>query len=307
MQQSNVEQGAGLTRDVPRNSGQRGVLDEATQGPSLSRLERRVVAFANHDPLRFATSTAVEIAELSGTSEATVTRTARRLGYKGIKEMKRACTSRAKDSPGLAEVLEARLEHSAPGDGTGSPRSITTAVVTSAADLLLRLEDVVDPAELAATVAGMAGAGRVVLYGLGTAYRIAQYVSVELTRTGVPALAINGSGHSNADAVFALREGDYLIVLAPRVVFGDIADFLGAATGRVAGTTVITQDQLPSRVQEVVHRIELPVTHHSAGSESVCAWVICDALVAEVAHNQPAAPIAARADLQHLREHFSRP
>lgn len=262
-------------------------------------------ALAEQDPLRFATSTAAEIAELTATSEATVSRAARKLGFAGTKDMKLACAARIGRSQSLDGVIRSRLENLSPEALRAGPAAAARTVLASAADLLITLSDSLDPGVIAATAESALSARRVDVYGLGTGYRIAQYLCLELERIGVEARALTGSGHSNADAVSRVGPDDALIVLAPLLVFPDIRRFIEAAAERARHVTLVSQDELPAAHAGDVGYIRLPSTAVGAASESVAAWAICDVLVAEIARRRPEQAIETRNHIQQLRERFT--
>lgn len=272
---------------------------------SLSKQERRVSALAEQDPLRFATSTAAEIAELTSTSEATVARTARKLGFAGTKEMKLACASQVDRTQSLGDIIRSRLATLPSDSASAEPARTTSAVLSSAADLLLKLNDSLSDSQVSAAVEELGTARRVVVYGLGTAFHIAQYFCLELERVGIEAHPLTGSGHSLADAIPRLRPDDALIVVAPLMIFTDVRNFLETAAPKVATTTVLTQDELPTSLHGRIRRIGLPQTRGGAASESVTAWALCDVLVAEIARQRPERAIEYRNYVQQLRERFS--
>lgn len=279
--------------------------DNGFNSAALSKQERRVSEYAEQHPLRFATSTAAAIAEITATSEATVVRAAHKLGFSGIKEMKLACAARVDQSQSLGSVIRSRLAALPKDSELPEPRQTANAVLSSAADILIRLNDSLDESAVATTVAAITEAQRTVVYGLGTGHHIAQYLALELERVGLQALAITGSGHTNADAIPRLRPDDTLVVMAPLWIFNDVRNFLLVATPVTAATTVITQDALPSTLDGKATRIGLPNTSTGPGSESVAAWAICDVIVAEIARRHPERAIERRNYVQRLRERFS--
>ncbi|MGH8877165.1 MAG: MurR/RpiR family transcriptional regulator [Stackebrandtia sp.] len=279
--------------------------DNGFNAASLSKQERRVSGFADQNPLRFATSTAAEIAEVTSTSEATVVRTAHKLGFSGTKEMKAACAARVDQSQSLGSAIRSRLASLPQDAALPEPQQTANAVLSSSADLLIRLNDSLDESAVTSTIAAIVTARRVVVYGLGTGYHIAQYLALELERVGLQALAITGSGHTIADAIPRLRHDDTLVVMAPLRIFNDIRNFSAEATRLVAATTVITQDVLPSGLDKLATRIGLPDTSTGPGSNSVAAWAICDVIVTEIARRHPEQAIERRNYMQQLRERLS--
>jgi len=269
----------------------------------LTRKERQVAALADQDPLLFATRTAAEIAVLASTSEASVARTAKKLGFADIKEMKAACAKRVGRNEGLQDIIESRLQslNAEPDHGT---TSTAQTVLSSAASLLLTLNRTLDQEQLAGAVELCVNSRRVLTFGLGTGFHVAQYLSLEFERSGIESRALTGSGHTLADAVNRVHPEDGLIVMAPRVMFPDIALFLRAAASITAHVVVISQDELPGQLPSSVLHLRLPSTAAGAASESVCAWALSDVLVADVVRRNPQAAVKTRSSIQSLREQF---
>lgn len=272
---------------------------------TLSKQERRVFMVAEQDPLRFATSTAAEIGEISSTSEATVVRTAQKLGYSGLKAMKLACTSAFERSQSLGGVIRGRLAQLPNAMSSPSPKVSAEGVLHSAADLLMRFSDSLEGRDVSEAVDALTGCRRVGIYGLGTAYRIAQYFSLELERIGIDTLAMMGSGHLAADAVHKVSDEDALVVLAPLAVFPDVRKFLTVVAQRAGSVILVSQDEVPDALREHLRHIRLPRTSGGAASESVAAWALCDVLTAEVARRYPERAIETRSYVQQLRDTFS--
>lgn len=269
----------------------------------LTRKERQVAALADQDPLLFATKTAAEIAVLASTSEASVARTAKKLGFADIKEMKAACAGRVGRNEGLQDIIESRIEslNAEPGHGV---TSTAQTVLSSAASLLLTLNRTLDQEQLVCAVEMCVNSRRVLTYGLGTGLHVAQYLSLELERSGIESQSLTGSGHTIADAVHRIHSDDGLIVMAPRVMFPDIKLFLHAAASIAPHVVVISQDELPPNLPPSVSHLQLPSTAAGAASESVCAWALSDVLVADVVRRNPRAAVEARSSIQSLREQF---
>nr|WP_281170716.1 hypothetical protein [Brevibacterium album] len=254
--------------------------------------------------MRFATTTAADVAREAGVSEATVARAAQKLGFTGVKEMKAAYAARVQRGVGLEGVMESRLARLRSMGASGPERTLG-GVLASAADLLLTLSETLDPAAFAEAAEGIGAAPRTVVYGLGTGSQIAGYFVLELERGGVDAVVVSGSGHTNADAVFRLRPDDAVIVLAPRVVFDDVAAFIAGAAGIVGLVAVVSQDEVPKASRGSAVHLRLPDTSGGVATESVAAWGVCDALVAEVVRARPDRALEARSRLQELRERYS--
>ncbi|WP_431867696.1 MurR/RpiR family transcriptional regulator [Nocardiopsis eucommiae] len=279
--------------------------DRATQGRNdLTRSERNVVALAEQDPLRFATSTAVAIADMAGTSEATVTRTAHKLGFSGVKEFKQACASQVGAGRSLGATIRDRLK-SLEGHGEEvSSHGTARAVLAASAQVLLEFSESFPKAEFEETVGLVESSRRTVVYGLGTGSHVAEYLSLGLRRIGLRSRAASGSGHTLADEVHSLESEDAVIVVAPRVLFNDIDNLIAEAAPRVARVVLVSQAPPSPRSPEVLY-LPLPSTAGSPASEITAACALSDSLVSEIARRHPATAIRARDGLQRLRDALS--
>lgn len=271
----------------------------------LTGQEQQVGQFAAREPLKFATSSIAHIAEWTATSQATVIRTARKLGFAGTKEMKAVCAAMVEDSRNLPGIIKSRLVSLPPAEAATAPGQVAQRVTTDAADLILRLGRDLEPQLLDAAVTAVAKSERVVFYGLGTAFSIAEYAALELERIGCRSAVLTGSGHTNADNLMRLQPSDTLIVLAPRMIFPDIETFLELAVSRVAHTVVISQeDPLMAPSTPMLH-LALPSTVATSATESVAAWILMDIIVAELARRLPDRAVHTRTEIQRYRELLS--
>lgn len=271
---------------------------------TLTAAERGVVVIAERDPLRFATSTAVEIAGMAVTSEATVIRAARKLGFDGIKGLKQACAARAGRDEGLAGSIRSRLD-SLEDREVLSGDATARAVLAASARILVQLSETLERGVFDEVVGLIESSSRTMVYGLGTGFQVADYLSLGLERTGIGSRTLSGSGHALADDVHRLVPDDLLVVFAPRVLLSDIENLIDVAGSRVARIVLVSQVYPPKHVRDRVLMVELPSTAGSAASEVTAAWAISDCLVAELARRNPAAAISARDDVQRLRDGLS--
>lgn len=271
----------------------------------LTAQEQQVGQFAAREPLRFATSSITQIAEWTGTSQATVIRAARKLGFSGVKEMKAVCAAMVEESRNLPGIIKSRLESLPSAEAVITPGKIAQTVTADAADLILQLGRDLDPELFSAVITAVEQSERVVIYGLGTAFSIAEYAALELERIGLRAVALTGGGHMNADTLMRLQHSDALLVLAPRMIFPDIQALLEHAVTRVAHTIVISQEFPPTTLSAPTIHLALPGTVATSATESVAAWILMDILVAELARRFPDRAVETRTEMQRYREILS--
>jgi DNA-binding MurR/RpiR family transcriptional regulator len=147
-----------------------------------------------------------EIAEAVGTSDATVVRAAKSLGYDSLRDLRR---SLAKDDDA---DLSARL--AATIGGASSAHDLLARAVDRhlrALDNLLRR---VTPADFDEAVAILAGASRVWWCGTGPSAHLAEYAAFLCRRLGGAAGAFTHSGTDHADELLALAPDHAVVALA---------------------------------------------------------------------------------------------
>ena len=98
-----------------------------TLGPSMTRSMQRVAEAVAADPAGCARLTVTALAQLTGTSEATVVRTARILGYPGYRDLRLALAALAAQQEAGAPPRSPPTSRSTTRSPTSSPSSRTTS------------------------------------------------------------------------------------------------------------------------------------------------------------------------------------
>ncbi|QBI54044.1 MurR/RpiR family transcriptional regulator [Streptomonospora litoralis] len=262
---------------------------------SLSPRERAVTDFVLNRPSEAVTASAQQLAALTGTSDATVVRTARSLGYSGLRELKRAVLEMLTARRDPAMVLDQRLE----GLG-GAP--VLDRVIADSTDLLRRLPEVLDAGAFAVAVDLLAQAPRTVCYGIGPASATARYLAIEMGRLGRRSLALEASGFRLADDLLGIGGDDVVVVVAPLRMFREIEALLGHCEEAGAPVVAITEalgEQLRERVRAV---LTTPPSTTGAADENLAQQVVAHALAMELAARDRSGSVAARQRLNRLRE-----
>ena len=176
------------------------------RGERLAPAERRVAECLLDLGPDATLLSAAALADRLGTSDATVVRTAKALGYSGLAELRRALAAFA-DNPPLGERLRRTLEQ-APGDEllASALRNHLTAL-----DALTRN---VSPRAFQDAVAVLAGRDRVVWRGVGPSAHLAAYGQLMTQRIGVRSSALVHTGTSFADELLTLAPTDATVVFA---------------------------------------------------------------------------------------------
>ena len=120
----------------------------AARGHLLSGAEQVVARFMADNPQEVAFASAEQLGRFTGTSDATVIRTVKSLGYQGLPSLKRALQESLRDRL----TPTGRLNRSLAAVG-GDPKQVFEAVVNEHIGLLESARHSVDPAEFIKAVA----------------------------------------------------------------------------------------------------------------------------------------------------------
>jgi DNA-binding MurR/RpiR family transcriptional regulator len=182
---------------------------------------------------RAATMSAREIAAAAGTSDATVVRTARSLGFASLRELRDALT----DRPEVVE-LPARLRASL--GAAGARPSVLANVARQQVDALDGLVQRVTPEQFDAASVLLAAAPRVWWSGIGPSAYIAGYGAFLCRRVGKDAGAFTHAGTDHADELLAIASADAVVVLAYGRVHPTVPVLLERANDVGAPTVLVT-------------------------------------------------------------------
>jgi DNA-binding MurR/RpiR family transcriptional regulator len=269
-------------------------LDErvAAHGDGLSPKERAVATFLGDHREEAAFLPAAEIAQRLGTSDATVVRAVKALGYAGIPELKRE----------LIDVLRARAT---PASRLGSSlEDVGEDPLGHAIDLELELLESarsIDRAAFGRAVDLLAGAERVLAYGLGPKGPPADYFALRLARLGRPARSIGSSGLLLADQLLDVRADDVLLLLSFERLDRD-SEMTLARANALGVPVVLLTDTLGPKLADRVD-VALPVLRGRSGALSggATTMAVLDALLLGVAVRDRGRSLAALGELNELR------
>jgi DNA-binding MurR/RpiR family transcriptional regulator len=259
---------------------------------ALSPKERAVAEFFGVHREEAAFLSAAEIAQRLGTSDATVVRAVKALGYAGIPELKRelidALRARATPISRLGSSLEDVGE-----DPLGRVLELELELLESARTI--------DRGDFGRTVDVLAGADRVLAYGLGPKGPMADYFALRLARFGYAAHSLASSGLLLADQLLAARPGDALLLLAFERLDRD-SDVALARANDLGLPVVLLTDTLGPKLADRVE-VALPVLRGRGGvlGGNAVTMAVLDALLLAVAARDRPRSLAALAELNELR------
>jgi DNA-binding MurR/RpiR family transcriptional regulator len=195
--------------------------------PVLRRAEQMVAQFVLDKPGDVVHMSVTELADASDTSEATVTRLARRLGQAGFASMKIS----------LAGELQVGNRFST---GNLSPsddvRAVKEKVLLAAIGGLEDTMALLDEEVLDQAVESIIGARRIDVYGVGHSAAVAQHFYASMAALGMPVVGITDP-HLAATSAVQLRAGDVAVAVTLTGNARDTVEALKLA--REAGATTI--------------------------------------------------------------------
>ena len=274
------------SRSTPAVGASTGVLARLeTLAPSLRESERKIAGYILSHPDEVIYLSITELADRTGTSEATVIRFAQRLDYPGYAALKIALTiGRREGAPPLPSDLEPET------DLASLKRKIIRVNVESLNDTAQLLDD----AALAQAVEALTNARRIEVYGVGGSAVVAQDAYFMLMQVGLPIIAITDS-HLQMMSAVQLQQGDVAVAISLSGSTRDTIETLQAA--RDAGATCICITRYArSPITQVAHVTLLaaarPATvggHNLLGR--VAQLAVVDVLAAAVTLARPDASV----------------
>ncbi|GII58335.1 RpiR family transcriptional regulator [Planotetraspora thailandica] len=211
--------------------------------PSLTPAGRSIARLILDDPATVARSTITELSEASGTSQATIVRTARALGFTGYSQLRLALAA-----------ASAREERLVPGDlAPGDPLAEVIAKVAGAetqalADTAAQLS----PERLGAVVEAVAAARRVSVFGVGASGLVATDMAQKLLRIGVAAHAFTDA-HLALTAAALAGPSDVAIGVSCTGETPDVLEPVRTAREAGAVTVAITNHPRSSLAASAAH------------------------------------------------------
>ncbi|MBV9829212.1 MAG: MurR/RpiR family transcriptional regulator [Alphaproteobacteria bacterium] len=259
--------------------------------------EQRVVRYFEAHREEVLIASAATLAERASTSDATVVRAVRTLGFSGLEELRRALADEIRISLSPADRLTRTLGEV--GSDLATAYETTLDIHRRSLEALSRA---IPPALFERAVTGIIEANRVALFGLGPSSAIAAYAAMQLNRFGLAAITLNHTGMLFADDLSQLRDGDLVIMLAYGRVYPELAALLDAIEQRRLRAFLIT-DTLAATLRRRVELV-LAVPRGRADSVSMHTATLgfIEALLVGIAVKRPEATTAALRTLNEARE-----
>ena len=248
-----------------------------SRSATLSAGERAVAHYLQRHPEEAAISSAAKLGEATGTSDATVIRTARKLGFDGLNDLKHSLVEHLARRRDPAQGLDDRVERLRPAE-----HGVLRPVIEAGLALLGEVPTLVDSAEWCHAVEALNDAEHVWVYGIGPGASIAEYLAVSLRRAGKAADAWTATGFRLADDLLRLRPTHAVVAVAPLRVFHEIGVLLDHAHHLGARSVLLTEatDEGAGTRADVL--LPLPDSTDGAANELLAPLTLVHALVLEL-------------------------
>jgi DNA-binding MurR/RpiR family transcriptional regulator len=263
----------------------------------MSPAEQRVARMflQNREEVLFAS--AASLAEKAGTSDATVVRTTKTLGFNGMEELRQTLAAELKQAVSISGRLSETLRKV--GDDPTTAFNMALDIHANSIDKLRRE---VSTNAFARAVEMLGTARRIVLFGIGPSSALATYFAIQLNRFGLDTICLSRTGLLFADDLRQLRQGDVLFAMAYTHVYRELAVLLDE-TDRKKIRNILVTDSLATDTRSRVDLI-LPVARGRADMLSMHAATLAliEALLIGIAARSPKTALESLESLNALRE-----
>ena len=229
--------------------------------PQLPPTERRLGEFLLDFPGNLSSYAAAEIAQLTGVSNATVTRFIRRLGYDSYDEARRH--ARTQGDNGSPLFLAA-----ATAQGTPTAEVMSTHLRQATDNLAVTMGQI-SAAQLDTIAKALIGARQLMFVGYRQNRNFAAYLRWQLLQAlHMPSQVIPGPGETLGEYAAQLGQGDVVVVFALRRSVRLVTEFARLARQQGARLLCITDHASPAPEADWLLRVQTsapgPLDNHAA-------------------------------------------
>ncbi|TDV49968.1 MurR/RpiR family transcriptional regulator [Actinophytocola oryzae] len=245
---------------------------------SLSAAERKVARYLADHPDEVAFSSAETLGRATETSDATVIRTVKALGYSGLPALKKILQGTVRERLTPAGRFGKDLD-----DLGDDPDQVLSRVLTESIDLLERARGTIRPDSFAAAVSMLVGAREIVVLGYGGLGMLGTYLALRLSRLRLRARSAVTSGFLLADELLPLTEDDVLVVVAHQIVPTEIDVALRHAHDVRAKVILVTDMLAEALGDRVSVTLSAPAGNSQLFSLQAATLAVFDALILAIA------------------------
>lgn len=264
---------------------------EATLSPG----ERTVAHYLADHPEIAATANSRQLGLRTGSSNATVVRTVKSLGYTGLNDLKQSLLRVMVDRVNPAAVLTQQL------DRLADKNAASKQILRASADLLTQAGQLLDEAAWQRCVDILDAAQSVLCYGIEQAGSIAYYLSLQLLRSGKQSRALTDTGIGVANGLLTLAAEDAVVIVAPLRYFREI-DVVLTRAREVGAPVVLVTEALGMALEDRVDVVlQAPQSTPGLASEITVPLVFARGLSLEIAARHRSTALENHSLLNRLR------
>ncbi len=198
--------------------------------PNMGSAEKKVADWIVKNPGVVADKSIVELASLTGASEATIARFSRRLGYAGFRDM---TISVARDSVAESKIIHEKVRKSDPCS------DIFNKVVSGIDETLMHTGKVLDSDKIQRAAEIVHDARKVLIIGLGASASVAMDAAHKFLREGVDC-TYSSDNHMQVILASHLSEKDAVLAISHSGASKDILEAMEVARSCGAKTISIS-------------------------------------------------------------------
>jgi DNA-binding MurR/RpiR family transcriptional regulator len=213
---------------------------------SLTTTELKVAHYLARHPDEAAFSSAEALGRATETSDATVIRTVKALGYPGLPALKKILQETVRERLTPAGRLGRRV------DLVGSdPSNLLSDVLGESISLLEEARSSIRPAQFASAVRALRGAREILVLGTGALGMLGRYLALRLVRLGYRAQVALPSGFLLADDLIRLSEQDVIVLVLHEEISLEVEVALDHAK-EVGATVILVTNNLGEALRDRV-------------------------------------------------------
>jgi DNA-binding MurR/RpiR family transcriptional regulator len=245
---------------------------------SLTTTELKVAQYLARHPDEVAFSSAETLGRATDTSDATVIRTVKALGYPGLPALKKILQETVRERLTPAGRLGRRV------DLVGSdPDSLLSDVLGESISLLEEARSTIRASQFAAAVTALRGAREILVLGTGALGMLGRYLTLRLSRLGYRAQVALPSGFLLADDLIRLTDQDVVVLVLHEQITVEVEVALDHARD-VGATVVLVTNNLGEALRD---RVSVVLTTPTGNSQmykmQATTLAVFEALVLAVA------------------------
>ncbi|SEP64439.1 transcriptional regulator, RpiR family [Devosia sp. YR412] len=219
---------------------------------SLPATMRRVALYFDQNRAEVMSRSASELARTINTSDASVIRTAKALGYAGLPELKRSLADQ------MAEVTPAEAFDRTMKSANADARRAAAQTLLLQHSQVAELQGEAQLESLMSAAGILHGARRIGLFGIGPTAHLTGYMAHLLLRHGREVWQLDATGRGLADGLLGLRQGDAMLAFSYGRPYAEIELVVAEAAGLGIPVLLVTDNATGKLARQVDAVIAVP-------------------------------------------------